>query len=89
MARGQRPSPAPRLRHIGIIKRINGSHRYYVTVGRAILTACCHITENIPFQLSYDKIFAEIVKSRPTRAYEPAEKRHVGHENAAAAVRAH
>jgi DNA-binding transcriptional ArsR family regulator len=37
-----------RLRHIGIIRRIHGTYRYYVTrIGRAVITACCHITENI------------------------------------------
>ena len=37
-----------RLRHIGIIRRISGTYRYYLTrIGRAAVTASCHITENI------------------------------------------
>jgi DNA-binding HxlR family transcriptional regulator len=37
-----------RLRHIGIIRRIHGTYRYYLTrIGRAVITAGCHITENI------------------------------------------
>jgi len=37
-----------RLRHIGIIRRISGTYRYYLTrIGRAVITASCHITENI------------------------------------------
>jgi hypothetical protein len=37
-----------RLRHIGIIRRIRGSYRYCLTsIGRAVITAGCHITENI------------------------------------------
>jgi|SRR5215831_7015595 len=37
-----------RLRHIGIIRRVSGSYRYYLTrIGRAAIAACCHVTENI------------------------------------------
>jgi DNA-binding transcriptional ArsR family regulator len=37
-----------RLRHIGIIRRIRGSYRYCLTsIGRAVVTAGCYITENI------------------------------------------
>jgi DNA-binding transcriptional ArsR family regulator len=37
-----------RLRQIGIIRRIRGSYRYYLTrIGRAAIAACCHVTENI------------------------------------------
>jgi hypothetical protein len=37
-----------RLRHIGIIRRIKGSYRYYLTsIGRAAITAGCYLTENI------------------------------------------
>ena len=37
-----------RLRHIGRIRRISGTYRYYLTrIGRAATAAGCHITENI------------------------------------------
>lgn len=37
-----------RLRHIGIIRRISGSYRYYLTrIGRAAIAASCFLTENI------------------------------------------
>jgi len=37
-----------RLRHIGLIRRISGTYRYYLTrIGRAAIAAGCHITENI------------------------------------------
>jgi DNA-binding HxlR family transcriptional regulator len=37
-----------RLRHIGLIRRIGGTYRYYLTrIGRAAIAACCHITENV------------------------------------------
>jgi hypothetical protein len=37
-----------RLRHIGIIRRINGTYRYYLTrIGRAAVAAGCYLTENI------------------------------------------
>jgi hypothetical protein len=37
-----------RLRHIGLIRRISGSYRYYLTrIGRAVIAAGFHITENI------------------------------------------
>src|SRR5215831_15106578 len=37
-----------RLRHIGLIRRISGTYRYYITrIGRAAIAAGCHITENI------------------------------------------
>jgi hypothetical protein len=37
-----------RLRHIGVIRRISGTYRYYLTsIGRAAIAAGCHITENI------------------------------------------
>ena len=37
-----------RLRHSGLIRRISGTYRYYLTrIGRAAIAACCHITENV------------------------------------------
>jgi DNA-binding HxlR family transcriptional regulator len=37
-----------RLRHVGLIKRIGGTYRYYLTrIGRAAIAAGCHITENV------------------------------------------
>jgi hypothetical protein len=37
-----------RLRHIGLIRRISGTYRYYLTrIGRAAIAAGCHITENV------------------------------------------
>jgi hypothetical protein len=37
-----------RLRNVGLIKRIGGTYRYYLTrIRRAAIAACCHITENI------------------------------------------
>jgi len=37
-----------RLRHIGLIRRISGTYRHYLTrIGRAAIAAGCHITENI------------------------------------------
>jgi hypothetical protein len=37
-----------RLRDIGVIKRVTGTYRYYLTrIGRAAVAALCHVTENI------------------------------------------
>jgi len=37
-----------RLRKLGLLKRIHGTYRYYLTkIGRAAVAACSHITENV------------------------------------------
>jgi len=37
-----------RMRHLGLVRRIGGTYRYYLTkIGRAAIAACCHITENV------------------------------------------
>jgi len=37
-----------RLRNLGLLKRINGTYRYYLTkIGRAAVAACSHLTENV------------------------------------------
>ncbi len=36
-----------RLRHLGLIKRVAGTYRYYPTrIGRAAIAACCRLTEH-------------------------------------------
>jgi hypothetical protein len=41
-------SPRPRLRNIGLIRRIRGTYRYALThLGRTVIAAGCHITENV------------------------------------------
>lgn len=35
-----------RLRKLGIIKKIAGTYRYYLTrLGRSVIAACCRLTE--------------------------------------------
>jgi DNA-binding MarR family transcriptional regulator len=37
-----------RLRQLGLLKRVHGTYRYYLTkIGRAAVAACSHITENV------------------------------------------
>jgi DNA-binding HxlR family transcriptional regulator len=37
-----------RLRDIGVIKRVTGSYRYYLTrIGRSATAALCHVTQNV------------------------------------------
>jgi DNA-binding MarR family transcriptional regulator len=37
-----------RLRQLGLLKRVHGTHRYYLTkIGRAAVAACSHLTENV------------------------------------------
>jgi len=37
-----------RMRNLGLVKRIGGTYRYYLTrIGRAAIAACCHITESV------------------------------------------
>jgi hypothetical protein len=37
-----------RLRTLGLLKRVHGTYRYYLTrIGRSAIAACCRLTENI------------------------------------------
>jgi hypothetical protein len=37
-----------RMRHLGLVRRIGGTYRHYLTqVGRAAIAGCCHLTENV------------------------------------------
>jgi hypothetical protein len=37
-----------RLRHLHLIKRVTGTYRYYLTrLGRAVVAACCRLTEHV------------------------------------------
>jgi hypothetical protein len=51
-----------RLRALGLIKRIAGTYRYYLTrSGRSAVAACCRLTEHTIIQLSHDKICSQTV----------------------------
>ena len=37
-----------RLRDIGVIKRVTGTYRYYLTrIGRSATAALCHVTQSV------------------------------------------
>ena len=37
-----------RLRNLGLLKRVHGTYRYYLTrIGRSAIAACCQLTENV------------------------------------------
>jgi len=44
----QLPRQLRRLRDIGVIKRVAGTYRYYLTrIGRSATAALCHVTQSV------------------------------------------